>query len=582
MAVFNVRPNAEIFRMSNENIAPPESRNAKLRVGLIVDSVFASKYVYELVEWAQTQNHLLISHLIIQKADNTRNENIETTHSSSRKKGFLDLIRLRSFTLITKVENFRMRGDKQYENHLRLFNLKKIVLESITITPTTPKTGVGYQYSDEEIQKVRDLDLDVLIRCSSGILSGELLKSARFGVISFHHADNRVNRGGPPGFWEVYLKQDNTGFAIQQLTDMLDGGNALIRGRFPTRDYFLLNQAALYTKSNFYLKRLLNDLAIDRALPAAIDSQPYFNRLFTIPSLFEQLKYMSRIGFTIAFNAIGRLLVKRHYRWGVAYMIGDWKTLVMWRANKIQNPPNHCLADPFVISEGNREYCFVEDYDFRSSKGCICVYQLTGKSAERLGVALVEPFHLSFPYLFRFDSKIYMCPETSENKDIRIYECVNFPLEWKLSKVLMSNVSAVDTMIFERDGLWWLITNIDPTNTGGYGSELFIFYSDNPLGEEWHSHPQNPVVIDSARGRNAGILFDDKWIYRVSHKQGFGLYGRAFSINKITSLSTVGYSESELCSVEPKFFPNLIGCHHLHCNGNISVFDYLRYGRMEY
>ena len=567
--------------MSNKNSTPPESTNTKLKVGLIVDSEFVSKYVSELAEWGQTQNDLLISHLLIQKTEHPRPGKIGNGILSSEKKGFLNLIRLILFALITKVENFRMRGDKHYKNHLKLFNLKKIVAESITVTPLISKTGFDYQYSVEDIQKVKDLDFDVLILCCSERLGSELLQSSRFGVISFQHADNRINRGGPPGFWEVYFKQDNTGFIIQQLTDTLDGWNVLIRERFTTRAYFLLNQAALYTKGNFRLKQLLLDIATTRALPAAIDSQPYFNPLFEMPNLIEQLKYISHIGFTISFNGIRRFLLNRDHRWGVAFMNGDWKSLDMWRANKIQNPPNHFLADPFVIREGNREYCFVEDFDYMRRRACICVYKLKGTSAERLGEAIVEPFHMSFPYLFRFDSKIYMCPETADNNDIRLYECVKFPLEWKLSKVLMSNVSAVDTMIFERDGVWWLFTNIDYANSGIYGSELFVFYSDSPLREEWHSHPKSPIAFDSAQGRNAGIVFDDKWIYRVSQKQGFNSYGKGLSINKITVLNKAEYLETEVCSVEPQCFPKFYGCHHLHSNGNVSVFDYLRFGRID-
>jgi hypothetical protein len=555
--------------MSYINPAPPGSTNTKLKVGLIVDSEFASKYVYDLAEWAQTQNDLLISHLIIQNADNTR-----------QGKGLLNSIRRVSFALITKVENFRIRREEYYKNHSRLFNLKEIVLQSITITPITSKSKFIYRYSVEDIQKVRDLNLDVLIRCGSGILRGEILKSSRFGVISLHHADHGTNRGGPPGFWEVYFKEDSTGFVIYQLSETLDGGKALISGRFPTRHYFVLNQAALYTKSNVYLKQLLNQIAIARALPTAVDSQPYFNPLFKIPNLLQQLKYISNVGFKISSHVVDKLLLKRDYRWGVAYTNGDWKTLVMCRADKIPNPPNHYLADPFIISKGNREYCFVEDYDYKKSRGCICVYELKGKSAERLGEAIVEPFHMSFPYLFQFDSKIYMCPETSENNEIRLYECVNFPLDWKLSKILMSNVSAVDTMIFERDGLWWLFTNIDPTNTGSHFAELFVFYSDSPLGEKWHPHPKNPVLIDSAKGRNAGLLSDGEWIYRVGQKQGFNFYGKEFSINKIAVLTENEYLETKLCSVEPKFFPKLVGCHHLHSNGSVSVFDYLRYTRV--
>ena len=46
---------------------------------------------------------------------------------------------------------------------------------------------------------------------------------------------------------------------------------------------------------------------------------------------------------------------------------------------------------------------------------------------------------LSYPYLFKYDTKLYMCPETSQNNDIRIYECEIFPLKWKLKNIIMTN-----------------------------------------------------------------------------------------------------------------------------------------------
>jgi hypothetical protein len=555
----------------NINATPLDAPDIKLRVGLIVDSEFASKHVYELAEWAQAQDTLSISHLVIQNASDT-----------SRTSGLLDSIRLKLFAIITKFDNLRIQGDKNYKDHLKLFNLKSIIRESVAIEPEISKPGSIYEYSTKEVGKVKDLNLDVLIQFGSGTLRGDILKSARFGVITIIHGDDRVKRGGPPGFWEVYFKQDNTGFTIQHLSDKPGGSDVLVRGRFQTKAFFLLNQASLYEKSYYYLQQLLSKLAVTRALPAAMDLQPYFNPPFEMPNLREQMKYLSYLGSKIAWNAINRVRSKRDCRWSVAYMKSDWKALTMWKANKIKNPPNHFLADPFVIHEGNRDYCFLEDFDYKTSRGFISVYELKDESAERLGEVLVEPFHLSFPYLFRFNSKLYMCPETSGNNDIRVYECVKFPLEWKLAKSLKSNISAVDTMIFERDGLWWLFTNIDPTHTGNHFSELFIFYSDNPLSHTWHPHPQNPVLIDSSRGRNAGIVFDDNWVYRVSQRQGFNTYGKGFSINRITALNKEEYSETEFCSVEPNFFPNLIGCHHLHSNGSISVFDYLRYTRVNY
>ena len=558
------------------------NKNTRLKIGLIVDSDFVSKYVYELAQWGQLQESLLISHLIIQNVKHIKQGKIEKAVISLKKNGFLHLARQISFALISNIESLLLARFDKFKDHLKTFNLEKVISQRTIINPMISESGFVYRYSAEDIQLVEDLNLDLLIRCGSGILRGEILTSSRLGIISFHHADNRINRGGPPGFWEVYYKQDNTGFIIQQLTEELDGGNVLIRGSLQTKFFYLLNQASLYTKSNHYLKKLLNDIAILGTLPAAMDSQPYFNPLFRRSNLSEQLFYTLNIVANITTKVVNKFLLNKNYRWGVAYSKSDWKTLVMWRANKIKNPPNHFLADPFVINEGDRDYCFVEDYNYSNSKGCISVYEIKDKGAERIGEAIVEPFHMSFPYLFRFDSKIYMCPETYENREIRIYECINFPLEWKLCKISMENVSAVDTMIFERDGLWWLFTNIDPVDIDDHCSELFIFYSDNPLSENWHPHAKNPILIDSSKARNAGILYDDKVVYRVSQKQGFDMYGMGFSINKILKLNKNEYIETELCSVEPNFFSNLMGCHHLHSNGNITVFDFVEKARVNY
>ena len=48
-----------------------------------------------------------------------------------------------------------------------------------------------------------------------------------------------------------------------------------------------------------------------------------------------------------------------------------------------------------------------------------------------------------------------MCPESSAAKDIRLYKCNNFPLDWKLEKILIQDIHAVDTNIFRLDGKWW-------------------------------------------------------------------------------------------------------------------------------
>jgi hypothetical protein len=556
----------------------------KLRIALLVDSNIDSKYVFELAQWGQNQNDLEITHLVIQNIPSNKSK----THKAFfilKKKGIFYLMQAVGFALIEKVESLGLKHIKTYKdyfkhittykNHLSRYDLSNCVKNSILINPVISKSGRVYRYDDNDIQKIKELRLDIIVRCGSGILYGDILHSARLGIISIHHADNRINRGGPPGFWEVYLKQDSTGFTIQQLTEELDGGNVLFRGHLDTKFFYLLNQAALYEKSNFYLKKLLSDIAITRDIPPKLPTFPYYNRLYKIPSLRVQLKYITSLALATSKKVFDNFIFKKSYRWGVAFNFGDWKDLVMWRGIKIKNPPNHFLADPFVVSTENENYCFVEDYDYLTSRGCISVYKLTEKDSKKIGEAIVEPYHMSYPYVFEYQSKYYMCPETCENKDIRLYECESFPLKWKLKKIIMSNISAVDTTIFEKDGTWWLFTNIDPTNVGDIFSELYIFFSDNPLTDKWTPHPMNPMFVDSMKARMGGILYDEGSVYRVSQQQGFDMYGKSCALNHISHLSKTGYDENMVFKIEPNFFKRLKGTHHIHSNGKITVFDYV-------
>ena len=174
-----------------------------------------------------------------------------------------------------------------------------------------------------------------------------------------------------------------------------------------------------------------------------------------------------------------------------------------------------------------------------------------------------------------------MVPETCENKDIRLYKAVEFPHKWKFYSTIFENINAADSTIFEKNGYWWLFTNIDTTNSKDYCTELFIFYASNPLSGEWIGHPKNPVLCDSSNARMGGILFDNTSVYRVSQRQGFDMYGQAANINKITHLSTTDYVEETESTIEPLFYKDLCGTHHMHGNDNVTVFDFVEIGRLK-
>ena len=552
----------------------------KIKIGLIVDEDYISKYVYEINCWAKEQKNLEVSTLIVQKikSDSKVSNIFKKIAIYIYANGVVKLFEKIGFFLIQKIELHFLKKTEKYKDHLANYFKLTSVEEVIEIKPIISKSGFVYRYSEKDVEKIKKNKLDILIRCGTGILRGDILNAAKHGIISFHHGNNNINRGGPAGFWEVFFRQDSTGFIIQKLKDELDGGGVLFRGSFPTQNYYLLNQAYLYTKSNVYMKKILKDLADYNTIKENHISLPYYNGLFKTPKLKIQIFYICKLFNEKILKKIYNSFPKKKYdQWGVAYQYSSWQNLVMWKGIKINNPSGHFLADPFVIKKENEHYCFVEDYDFAKGKGSISLYAINKNNvAKRYPDIIVEPFHMSYPYVFEFNSKYYLVPETSTNKDIRLYEAVEFPFKWKFYKKIFEDIDAADTTIFEYNKIWWLFTNIDPLNSGDHCSELSIFYSENPLSDCWVPHPKNPVICNSETARMGGIIIERNNIYRVSQKQGFSQYGKSSNINKIIILSKTEYLEELQIIIKPNFYKNIHGTHHLNSDGELTVYDFVK------
>ncbi|MBU1995865.1 MAG: hypothetical protein KKF78_01780, partial [Candidatus Omnitrophica bacterium] len=93
------------------------------------------------------------------------------------------------------------------------------------------------QYLDaESIKKIDEHNLDFILKFGFGIIRGEILKVPKYGIWSFHHGDAEKYRGLPPGFWEIYNNEPFTGVMLQRLTEKLDSGIVLKKGKFETKN----------------------------------------------------------------------------------------------------------------------------------------------------------------------------------------------------------------------------------------------------------------------------------------------------------------------------------------------------------
>ncbi len=274
--------------------------------------------------------------------------------------------------------------------------------------------------------------------------------------------------------------------------------------------------------------------------------------------------------------------VSQSNEWHVRLSPRAWRDHVRHEGPLLANPPGCYWADPFVIEHEGRTVVFVEEYVH--ARGLAHLSALEVDEAGRvtpLGACLTEDFHLSFPYVFRWKGELYMLPETHQAQQIRVYRCLEFPLKWELAAVLKDQVSAADSVVFEKDGRWWLLTNIDSSGGGDHCSELHVFWSDHPLSTQWTPHPANPVVCDAARARNGGFILEDGRVLRVSQMQAYGVYGSGYSVSEITTLSETDYREKTVCTKHPDGRTST-GAHHLSSTGRWSASDELRAPRLKW
>ena len=550
----------------------------KLKVGLLVDGPEVPKYLYDLIEWSRGTDSIQITHLIIQDrsvvARSLRTRVLGVFHKPLASHAQTGLWRLKD-----RLESRRLTRIKAFSGYDRTYDTRPLISGEIHIRPQVSASGFVYRFSDQDVARVREEGFDLLLRCGSGILRGPILASARLGILSFHHGDNRINRGGPAGFWEIYHRQERTGFVLQRLTEELDGGDVIMRGYIPTQDTHLLNSATLYAKSFYRLRGLLTRIARTGELPEPEAHYPYTGKPLSAPEFSQVLVYLCK---QIARSTTAKARKALHYRerWDVYFTDAGWRSAVMWRGTRLANPVGHFLADPFVVMREGRTCVLAEDFVFGTGKGHITAFELLDGTARELGTALKEDFHLSFPFLFEYDGTLFMCPESREAGEIRIYECMEFPLKWRLRTVAMRNVVAADTMIFPRNGLWWMLTNISQTEPHDCSSELYLFWSTNPLSEDWQPHPRNPVVNDPLSARNGGLLIDEREVVRVAQSPRIGSYGASARLFRITRITPEEYAEEPVSNITPDFATGIHGSHHFHSNGRYSVWDSKQWERI--
>ena len=139
---------------------------------------------------------------------------------------------------------------------------------------------------------------------------------------------------------------------------------------------------------------------------------------------------------------------------------------------------------------------------------------------------------------------------------------------------MIDKIDAADSLVFYKDDKWWMLTNEDPLALGNHNYHMNIYYSNELVSDNWQPNKNNPIIMNSEKGRNGGILFNNQDVFRVSQQFGFyKKYGENFAIHKIENLNENTYSEKTISTHSKFFSEDILGSHHIHSNNTYSVFD---------
>ena len=211
-------------------------------------------------------------------------------------------------------------------------------------------------------------------------------------------------------------------------------------------------------------------------------------------------------------------------------------------ARDVTDIPARFIADPFMIRVDGLWHMFFEVMNDANDLGAISVaVSRDALNWQYKQVVLREPFHLSYPYVFQWNSDFYMVAETLGANAVRLYRAGKFPSEWTCVKDILPGAQA-DPSIFFFDQRWWLFTCPTPYQH----DSLRLYSAADPLST-WTEHPSSPIITGNKSIARPGgrVLILDGHPVRFT-QDCYPIYGKQVRAFAITELTATTYKEHEL------------------------------------
>jgi hypothetical protein len=423
-----------------------------------------------------------------------------------------------------------------------------------SISCFTTKKGFAEYFGRQEVESIRSHNLDFMLRFGFGIIKGDILDAAQYGVWSYHHDDDRKYRGVPTGFWEIMFGDPVNAAVLQRLTNKLDSGIILHKSYFGT-----INHSWQANFNNLLQSTTEWPLQVCTEIESGnIDFLSKVNKpesaIYKVPGNVKMTLFLIKLALNkIRFHYRDLFLTEK---WNVGIIRTPLDALLQpgmvtipepeWL--KINTRKSEYHADPFGFFIENQYHIVCEKYDYTNAKGILVSLQVDANNLliKKNTVSLEKGYHLAFPYLFEFENTFYCIPENTRGGNVVLYRYETSTGSLVFDQVLIENLKAVDPSIVFHNGFWWLFF----TDTISTNERLHIWCSSSLRGP-YSPHANNPVKVDIRSSRPAGNLFlVDGKLFRPAQDCTIRS-GRRISLNQVVTLSPTEFMETEYSIICP-------------------------------
>lgn len=513
---------------------------APLKIGLIVDSEYISKWEYEAILYATSRSDIEIDSVLF------------CTNSISPRRYFKHFLyfALNLFAMRNRwTKRTEWRGLISVRTRVKRFNAEI--------------SGIWQAVPTELIQWLGASPPDVIVKFGMNLLRDPQNLPSKFGVLSYHHGDPKKYRGRPAGFYELLFKEKEVGVIVQRLSNSLDGGEVISSGEFKIYGHsYKRSLENAYGSGKFLLHKALNNL--DRPqLPESL------GRIYTLPTNFQVVVFSIKI-------------LARKLRWilGVLFFRKNWSI----------STTNKSIADVMADSDLShnsmpldtpKEFAFAADPFFLQDGSIICEIVEKGKRIGQLATAsngnfefidspyLEKTKHNSFPFVSNIEELYFLLPEMAGHGQQHLLEIdQNNQITRSIPLKGLEDESLIDPIITVQDGTIWLFA-------GKLGSDLdcLFLWSSKSIHEPFVEHKLNPIVCSPKFARNAGAIFKHEGhLYRPAQDCTVN-YGDGIAIMRIDSITEDSYEETLAKTIK---FKATFGPHTINFAENIAVFDQYR------